>query len=560
MKVNIAEILVKETIDSSYICEQEVLRINFEDAPWPTISFTFPEIDMTPYLYMELDMTVVCEQSINIFGYLGGGYWNSGMQSFKSGERKKLKLFQSRSVDENVQKLYPAMRGKPGNYYEYWAEGAKEANHKHLSQITLEAEQAHTEAFITIHSICPAGEVIVPTSELKLKTLPLIDKYGQFTGREWEDKVHQDSDLIQEELLKPIENLDKYGGYISDISTKATGHFRTELINGNWYLITPLGNLFWSVGVNSIRLERVTEQIGREELFENYPKDGCFYANNLKTKYGDDYISKAYENIHARFASWGVNTIGNWSDEELISIRKTPYTATVSSGYDRELGDGRALNDCWKKKLCEEVIRGAKMFADDPLCIGVFVDNEIHMDFSVDEWEYYYKTVSECLKKYAPNKLYLGSRLDFHRYPRETRFRDEILRIACKYCDVVSINQYRYTVANFALPFELSKPILIGEFHFGALDRDGIHPGLRATESQEQRAEAFSYYLNSALNHPNMVGAHWFEYATQPISGRFDGENYQIGLVDICDIPYPKMIDSVREFSETMYEKRLNKN
>ena len=35
--------------------------------------------------------------------------------------------------------------------------------------------------------------------------------------------------------------------------------------------------------------------------------------------------------------------------------------------------------------------------------------------------------------------------------------------------------------------------------------------------------------------------------------GRFDGENYNIGLFDVCLQPYQEMLDEVRSCSETIY-------
>ncbi|MBQ8363178.1 MAG: hypothetical protein IJX36_04530, partial [Thermoguttaceae bacterium] len=39
-------------------------------------------------------------------------------------------------------------------------------------------------------------------------------------------------------------------------------------------------------------------------------------------------------------------------------------------------------------------------------------------------------------------------------------------------------------------------------------------------------------------------------------TGRFDGENYQIGLVDICDVPYAETIEAVRRVGYAMYDIR----
>lgn len=36
--------------------------------------------------------------------------------------------------------------------------------------------------------------------------------------------------------------------------------------------------------------------------------------------------------------------------------------------------------------------------------------------------------------------------------------------------------------------------------------------------------------------------------------GRFDGENYNIGLFDICSQPYPDMMEQIKLCSSEIYE------
>ena len=66
-------------------------------------------------------------------------------------------------------------------------------------------------------------------------------------------------------------------------------------------------------------------------------------------------------------------------------------------------------------------------------------------------------------------------------------------------------------------------------------------------------------YVTGAVRNPCLVGTHWFQYSDQATTGRGDGENYQIGLVDICDNPYPETIQAVREVGQQMYKTRLEK-
>jgi hypothetical protein len=172
----------------------------------------------------------------------------------------------------------------------------------------------------------------------------------------------------------------------------------------------------------------------------------------------------------------------------------------------------------------------------------------------------YYSTCHDAMKKLAPQKLYLGNRFNLYRiyYPDDTLI-NSVIKKAAVYCDVVSINYYRFACEDLLLPEGFDKPIMIGEFHFGALDRGLPHTGLRNVSSQMQRAEFYSYYVTQALHNPQIVGTHWFQYGDEPYTGRGDGENYQIGFVDVCDSPYPETIMASRNIGYNMYYLRTRK-
>ena len=74
---------------------------------------------------------------------------------------------------------------------------------------------------------------------------------------------------------------------------------------------------------------------------------------------------------------------------------------------------------------------------------------------------------------------------------------------------------------------------------------------------QNDRATAYTRFLQGALLHPQIVGAHWFQYRDQPLTGRGDGERYQIGFVDVADTPYPEICRASREVGENMYQYRM---
>jgi hypothetical protein len=160
----------------------------------------------------------------------------------------------------------------------------------------------------------------------------------------------------------------------------------------------------------------------------------------------------------------------------------------------------------------------------------------------------YFRVIREEVKAAAPKQMYLGCRFAWAN--------PVAVRAAAPLCDVVSFNRYRPGLDDFTLPDGVDVPVVIGEFHFGALDRGMFHTGLQPTGSQDARADAYRKYVRSGLHHPNIVGTHWFQYRDQATTGRGDGENYQIGLVDAADTPYPETIRAVRDIGESMYRVR----
>jgi beta-galactosidase GanA len=318
-----------------------------------------------------------------------------------------------------------------------------------------------------------------------------------------------------------------------------------------------------------------------------------------------------------------MNTIANWSDEEIYLKRRTPYVVAVgfggkllegSEGYWGKFKD--VFDPSFKEEARKNLARQKGKTAGDPWCIGYFVDNEaswgeevslslaalmspagqaakqafisdlkakyatvdkinLAWGASYESWdallesrqppdrkrahddlaafytktaETYFKTIGEAVKEIAPNNLYLGCRFAW--------VNPLAAKAAGKYCDVISYNLYVREIENFRLPDGMDGPVIVGEFHFGALDRGMFHTGLQETENQAERAAAYRRYVSGALRNPLIIGTHWFQYSDQPTTGRGDGENYQIGFLDIVDTPYLETIEASRSVGNRMYEIR----
>lgn len=502
---------------------------------------------------------------------------------------------------------------------------------------------------------------VPPYADLPVdKFFPMIDKFGQFLHKSWPGKIKDEEDLksrIKTELedwkAHPgPKDWNQYGGWSGGPQLKASGHFRVEKLDGAWWLVDPEGRLFWSHGSDCVNSwEGSTPITEREFYFQGLPDSQSplkiFYGTanwaphnyyegkgefttfnfrgvNLYRKYGEDWRKTFADISHKRLRSWGMNTIANWSDAEVYALRRTPYTATVgawspriagSSGYWGQFPD--PFHEEFRNQYRKAIESHKARSAEDPWCIGYFIDNEISWGDSKSlslaalcsppeqpvkiemlEWlkekfedslgklnakwgtdhetwdailncttppdsakaaeeleafyaviaEQYFKVLSEEMKSSAPDKLYLGCRFAWGN--------DAATKASEPYCDVISFNKYVYDLSSFQLPEGVDKPCIIGEFHFGALDRGMFHTGLCPTDSQADRAAAYEKYVLSALRNPLLVGTHWFQFGDQATTGRGDGENYQIGLIDICDTPYPETVQSVRKIGYDLYKIR----
>jgi len=123
--------------------------------------------------------------------------------------------------------------------------------------------------------------------------------------------------------------------------------------------------------------------------------------------------------------------------------------------------------------------------------------------------------------------------------------------------DVISINSYTERIRSDALAplsIQLGRPVMIGEWHFGALDVGLPGSGLGPVLDQEARGQAFRVYAEYAAAQPWCVGVHYFKCYDKSALGRFDGENWNIGFLDVCNRPYDLLASDARASHERLYQ------
>lgn len=475
--------------------------------------------------------------------------------------------------------------------------------------------------------------------------LPFIDRFGQYAHASWPEKITDPAQLpaaraaeaAELDKAKPPKSWDEFGGWLDGPQLEATGSFRTAKHDGRWWLVDPKGRLFFSQGLDVLKVRSDAIRTAGHESW--YPPGIATPVwqpidDNLRRKYGsDDFDTAYYGTMAKRLVSWGFNTIGDWGDHRLMELGGITYTLQLTDYNPKfpHLG-GQKFYDVFDPAYAAHMrgifdeLKDRPIFArslTDPFCLGYFIDNELsfrapvrlvaeilkgapgmaakaafadwlrsrhdaigHLnqawgtafpdwdaiasgrtdpvrdgfndhdgfktdahDFALVIFDRYFSLCREAVKSVAPDRLYLGCR-----FIGTDGGNPELAAICARYADVLSVNVYSHTPANFPRDDFPDIPVLIGEFHFGIGDRGMFSPGLCiAGTTPADRALAYTRFIQGALVHPNIVGAHWFQYRDQPLVGRWDGEGYQIGFVDVADTPYPEMTAASRALGEAMY-------
>ncbi|WP_029011817.1 hypothetical protein [Niveispirillum irakense] len=422
---------------------------------------------------------------------------------------------------------------------------------------------------------------------------PVLDRFGQYARLDWPGKAHDEAGLRQAwqaesanlaQTPAPADRT-RYGGF-ADKRAKATGFFRVEKIDGRWWFVDPEGALFWSAGINGIGPGPSTRIAGRQAMFEGVPpgdKPVSFHRLNLIRRYGDQWQAPWAVDTVRRLRSWGINTTyGTLIADHGAGDAKVPYVITLH-GWQTE-NSIMGMPDVYSPVFEQRVDRiAAEQLAprrDDPWLLGYFIGNEppwpareaqlVDMvlagppsalqqrfrdglkqgdtpekrrELVLAAFARYLEVINKAVKRHDPHHLNLGIR--FGGTPPM-----DVVRLA-KDFDVYSMNKYRWAPPTDMLDeiaTDLKLPILIGEFHIGVPER-GLAPGLVQAMNQQERAQAYRYYVENAAAHSFVVGTHWFQWVDQPATGRSDGENYNIGWVDVTDQPYPALVAASKEIA-----------
>jgi len=341
--------------------------------------------------------------------------------------------------------------------------------------------------------------------------------------------------------------LSRYGGWL-ERRAAATGFFRTEKINGRWWLVDPEGYLFISVGLCSVRNTDVLDE------------------KTFATKFATP--AKWAETTGALLISKGFNSLGCWSDWRPFrdGPRPMPYfprwnfMSTYKSQRDPKFGARGYPHECMPvfdpafESFCDKHAKQLAATKDDAYLVGHFSDNEL--PFRPDLLEYYlklpasdpghqaaaqwwakrrgvskrrmtradkdaflqlvahryYSTVAAAIRRHDPNHLYVGSRIH-GRTIVEPVFR------GARAVDVMSVNYYHRWSAE---PGRLrnwvawsGRPFLVSEWYAQSVEPKAKNlsgAGFRVRTDRE-RGLFYQNLTLGLLESRGCVGAHWFKYS-----------------------------------------------
>lgn len=426
----------------------------------------------------------------------------------------------------------------------------------------------------------------------------MYNKDGTRSYAEWKEYETLTVESLKNSNKIKEPGYSKYGGR-TDKKENATGFFHTAKSDGRWWLVDPEGNYFIHKGIVSVKPGTSNNQISAVKRI---------YGNNEKWLESTVHLLK----------SNGFNGTGNWSDTEQLRKSQSPPVYThgfnFMSAYGKKRGgtfqqpghtgypnDLVFIFDPEFESFCYNEAMKAEKYKNDKNLLGYFSDNE--MPFPEDaldrylkleksdagyrgalEWlnsfrkgkneegiitkqerdeflrymaERYFRIVSDAIKKYDPNHMYLGCR--FH---GGILNRKPVFEAAGKYMDAVSVNYYGVWTPNQSSLSNWStwsgKPVIITEWYTKASD-SGMKNESGAgwiVPTQKDRGLFYQNFVLALLKSKICVGWHWFKYQdNDPEDKNTDPSNKDSnkGIIDNNFNPYGELLMEMKKINLLTY-------
>ena len=277
-----------------------------------------------------------------------------------------------------------------------------------ITRVELSSLQAFHNQKIVLTDL----DFVKEAPEVNLTDEKLVDAFGQNKRKEWKEKIHSEEELKEKmncqlaEQGKPFPFADwsKYGGWTRKKLTEGTGFFsRIKEDNGKWWLVDPLGYAFLSIGPDCVGPEIDCRIDGLEKNLDWLPSEddsdyGVFFQSqhvipgrrrnfksfsyskaNLYRVWGEKWKENWRPMIVGQLKAHGMNTLGNWSSDELFGTTEIPYVTSLPEFPTTKQNIFRDFPDVFNEEYEETAKKNAQELApraNDPWMIGYFLRNE----------------------------------------------------------------------------------------------------------------------------------------------------------------------------------------
>jgi len=343
----------------------------------------------------------------------------------------------------------------------------------------------------------------------------------------------------------------------------------------------------------------------------------AFQVSNLIRTFGEDWRQHFEERLRRRLRAWGFAGAGKWG-----SLPGLPCVPVLNRTGVPVLARHPDVFDPHVRQLLEDTLRRQiEPRRSDPMVVGWSVGNEFHEIITSSDirtilrdhpesaavkalrhhilqhryggdtealrrsWEAeippadieamrqqyaseYYGFLYRTVKRLDPNHLYFG----FWITPGWWENESDWALIAAN-CDAVGYDLYsdEHLAPVLRRCLQLAaRPVFCGEFSFPPFYDGkrgfGLYPLVHARDDRKA-GECYQRWLREAAENPYCVGALWFEYRDQPITGGnapgipgalWYGERYAFGTVDVTDRPKWDLVSRMREANHSAPRWRLD--
>ncbi len=341
------------------------------------------------------------------------------------------------------------------------------------------------------------------------------------------------------------------------------GFFTLGKRKDHWWLITPYGDPFFTLGLNHI-----------DPATLRYPEN----IHIWREKYGGSSLRWIQESVAPNLKSWGFNTVG-WVQE--VTVRQWQHSRTFTIDEYRALGmpychllpfteshqwekhtlhyDFRSQD--WKE-WCDYVARShCAELADERALIGYFYsdcptwthtrpDNQWRGPiFDPDKLKTeagrkdlselarsYYKTAHDAVRRYDKHHLLLGDR-----YEANAPIAMEVINAAMPFVDVLSFQDFRNPVEHLdEWHKKTGKPVLLAD---AARMKWQTLPG----EFTRNEGDWYAQTLAELFRNPGCIGFHLCGAYQRNRARRY-------GLLDEQEMPDRENVATIQAANEAITE------